>query len=149
MDQPENHPDKPRPTPTPTSQPFWAALGEHRLEIQRCAHCGAWVHYPRRRCPVCLSAELGWHEVDGAARITSFTVTHTPTAPVFADEVPQLLGVVELDQGPRLTTTFVGITPEELRVGLRVRPVFDDLTNEVTLLRFEPAEDDSRNGESG
>jgi uncharacterized OB-fold protein len=145
MDQP----DKPRPTPTPTSQPFWAALREHRLEIQRCAACGAWVHYPRHRCPRCLSADLGWHVVDGAARITSFTVTRVPTAPTFADEVPQLLGVVELDQGPRLTTTFVDVAPEDLRVGLRVRPVFDDGASGTTLLRFRPVRDDPQEEGAG
>ena len=30
----------PRPAPTPVSQPFWDALREERVELQRCEDCG-------------------------------------------------------------------------------------------------------------
>jgi len=46
--------------------------------------------------------------------------------------------VVELDEGPRLTTWVTGISPDELRVGMPVELLFDDITNEVTLPKFKP-----------
>ncbi len=130
---------KPIPTPTPVSQPFWDGLNEHKVRLQRCNPCGAWIHYPRSRCPTCLSADLSWHQVSGDGVVYTFTITEQPTAPHFADEVPQKLAVVELAEGVRLTTTLTNVPPADIRVGLAVRPVFDAVDADTTMLRFEPA----------
>ncbi|HZP31105.1 MAG TPA: Zn-ribbon domain-containing OB-fold protein [Acidimicrobiia bacterium] len=129
---------KPRPERTPTSAPFWDALDAEQVRIQRCDACGAWVHYPRNRCPHCLSDRLAWHDVSGHGKVLTFTVARQPTARPFADEVPQLLAVIELDEGVRMTTTLVGVEPDEITVGMPVVPVFDHGTDGVTLLRFSP-----------
>jgi uncharacterized OB-fold protein len=132
---------KPRPQPTPVSQPFWDALREERVELQRCDACGRWVYYPRARCPACLSDRLTWTPVDGLGTVYTFTVAEQPTAPPFADEVPQLLAVVELTEGVRVSTTLVDVEPDAIRVGMPVAPVFDHAAfpdDGITLLRFRP-----------
>jgi uncharacterized OB-fold protein len=129
---------KPRPQPTPVSQPFWDALRDERLALQRCDDCGRWVYYPRSRCPACLSDRLTWTEVDGRGSLYTFTVAEQPTAPPFADEVPQLLAVVELTEGVRLSTTLVDVAADAISVGLAVEPVFDHGDDGITLLRFRP-----------
>jgi uncharacterized protein len=130
---------KPRPVPTPVSQPFWAALREERVQLQRCDECATWVYYPRSRCPHCLSDQLTWTEVDGRGTVYTFTVAVQPTAPPFADEVPQLLAIVELAEGVRVSTTLVGVEPSAIAVGMAVEPVFDHGDDGSTLLRFRPA----------
>ena len=130
---------KPLPVPTPVSAPFWAALNEDRIELQRCGACDAWIHYPRTRCPNCGSDRLGWHAVAGTGAIYTFTVARQATAPPFADEVPQLLAVIELDEGVRLSTTLVGAAPEDVAVGATVTPVFDHVADGVSLLRYRLA----------
>ena len=130
---------KPRPVPTPITQPFWDALREERVELQRCGACDMWVYYPRARCPRCLSGDLTWHEVSGRGHLFSYTITHQPTTYQFADEMPQLIAIVELDEGPRLTTTLVGVEHTELTIGTKVVPVFDHGDDGLTLLRFRPA----------
>jgi uncharacterized protein len=127
---------KPRPVPTPVSQPFWDALHDERVILQRCDECAAWVYYPRARCPECLSDRLEWHEVSGGGTVFTFTVTHQPTAPAFADEMPQLIAVVELDEGVRLTSTLVDAEPGAVHIGAHVVPVFDHGDDGLTLLRF-------------
>ena len=134
---------KPLPRRTPTSAPFWDGLDADRVRIQRCDACGAWVHYPRTRCPECLADRLEWHDVSGHGTVLTFTVARQPTARPFADEVPQLLAVVELDEGVRMTTTLVGVDPGAITVGMPVVPVFDHVSGDgseerVTLLRFRP-----------
>ncbi len=129
---------KPRPEPTPVSQPFWDALRDERVELQRCDACGRWVYYPRSRCPTCLSDRLTWTPIDGLGIVYTFTVAEQPTAPPFADEVPQLLAIVELAEGVRLSTTLVNVDPGAIRVGLPVAPVFDHGDDGLTLLRFRP-----------
>lgn len=128
--------DRPLPTPTDTSRPFWDALGQEQVRIQRCSSCGAWVFYPRSHCTECLSPDLAWIDVSGRGRLHTFTVARQPTAPPFADDVPQLLAVVELDEGPRLTTT---LEPGDYEIGMAVEPVFDHVTSDVTLLRYRAA----------
>jgi uncharacterized OB-fold protein len=129
---------KPRPEPTPVSQPFWDALRDERVEVQRCDACGRWVYYPRARCPSCLSDRLTWTAVDGLGTVYTFTVAEQATAPPFADEVPQLLAVVELTEGVRLSTTLVDVDPAAIAVGMAVTPVFDHGDDGITLLRFRP-----------
>jgi uncharacterized OB-fold protein len=134
---------KPRPEPTPVSQPFWDALREERVDLQRCDDCGRWVYYPRSRCPACLSPRLTWTTVEGGGYVYTFTVAEQATAPPFADEVPQLLAIVELDEGVRMSTTLVDVRPDMVAIGLSVVPVFDhgadtDERRGITLLRFRP-----------
>jgi uncharacterized OB-fold protein len=61
------------------------------------------------------------------------------TAAPFADEVPQIITIVELDEGVRFTTNLVDVAPEDVRVGMRVAPVFDHGDDGMTLLRYRPA----------
>jgi hypothetical protein len=59
--------------------------------------------------------------------------------PAFADELPYNVAIVELEEGPRLITNIVGCSSEDLRVGMEVEVVFEDVTEEITLPKFKPA----------
>jgi uncharacterized OB-fold protein len=76
--------------------------------------------------------------VSGRGTVYSYTVARQATHPAFEAEVPQLLAIVELDEGVRLTTTIVDVAPEDLRVGLGVEAHFDHGDDGTTLLRFRP-----------
>lgn len=131
---------KPLPIPTQTSKPFWDGLREGKVRLQRCTTCDKRIHYPRANCPVCLGTNLDWVEVPGTGTLYTFTIARRPTAPQFQDEVPQKIAVVELDEGPRLTTTLVNVEESAIKVGMRVKPVFEDVPgSDLTLLRYEPA----------
>lgn len=131
--------NKPLPQPTTISAPFWDGLKAHEVRIQQCDH-GHWLFFPRTHCPTCGSRDLTWKTVSGEGTLYTFTVARVPTLPEFSDEMPQLLAVVELEQGVHINTTMVGVLPEDLRVGQRVRPVFDERPGSVTLLRYTPVE---------
>lgn len=132
--------DKPLPHPTPKTQPFWDALREHRVDIQQCDDCRKWVFFPRLHCPHCFSRNLSWKTVSGEGELHTFTISRLPTLPELADELPQKLAVVQLDEGPHINTTLVGIAEDQIKVGMRVKPVFDDIVpGEVTLLRYTAA----------
>ena len=132
--------DKPLAHPTPRTQPFWDALKAHRIDIQQCDDCQRWVFFPRLHCPHCFSRSLSWKTVSGAGELHTFTLARLPTLPELADELPQKLAVVQLDEGPHLNTTLVGVEEGDIKVGMRVKPVFDDIVpGEVTLLRYTAA----------
>ncbi len=131
---------KPMPIPTPTTQPFWDALAEHRIRIQYSPSTDRYVFYPRVLAPGTLADDLQWREISGAGSLYTYTVAHRPVAPHFAGDVPQILAVVQWDEGPRFSTEIVNAEPADVRVGMRVRPVFFDYPDEgVTMLRYEPA----------
>lgn len=134
-----DQPTPPLPLPTETSAPFWEALRRDEVRIQRCDRCDAWVFYPRSHCPRCLSPQLSWTAVSGRGRLHSYTVARQATSPHFADQVPQVLAIVQLDEGPRLTTTLVDVEPEQLRAEAAVVPVFDHVDDQHTLLRYRLA----------
>lgn len=127
--------NKPLPHPTEISAPYWEGLKAHEVRIQQCDR-GHSLFFPRTHCPTCGSRFLKWSKVSGEGTLYSFTVARIPTMPEFTDEMPQALAVVELREGVRINTTMVGVAPEALKVGMEVRPVFDERPGEVTLLRF-------------
>ena len=128
---------KPLPRETEASSPFWNALREKRVCIQQCRDCDAWVFYPRFRCNHCLSSNLVWRDIPGMGTLYTYTISRLPTLPEFTDEMPQILAVVQLDEGPHLNSTVVGLKPDDIKVGMRLRPVFDIMDETgATLLRF-------------
>lgn len=131
---------RPMPVPTPTTQPFWDALAEHRIRIQYSPSAGRYVFYPRVLAPGTLADDLEWREISGAGTLYTFTVSHRPVSPHFTDTVPQILAVVRWDEGPHFSTEIVNASPDDVRVGMPVRPVFTDHPEAgVTMLRYEPA----------
>jgi uncharacterized OB-fold protein len=128
---------KPLPKPSPTSRPFWEAARRHELQLQRCSACGKFIYYPRDRCPSCFSDRLEWQRVSGRGKIYSYTLVRRASSRAFAD-APYVLAIVELAEGPRMTTNIVA-PPEQVRVEMPVEVVFDDVTPEHTLVKFRPA----------
>ena len=132
--------DRPLPTPNPFSKPFWEATKRHQLVLQKCDDCGTFRYYPRPRCPECLSGNATWTEVSGRGAVYSFTIVHRPLARWFQDKVPLVCAVIELDEGVRMVSNVDNIDPKDVKIGLRVRVIFDDVDEEITLPKFEPAE---------
>ncbi len=56
----------------------------------------------------------------------------------YDDELPYNVAEVELEEGPRLLTNLVGVGNDEIRAGMPVEIVFDDVTDEITLAKFKP-----------
>jgi uncharacterized OB-fold protein len=129
---------KPLPRPTVVSAPFWAAAKEQRLVVQQCRRCANLQHYPRPFCLRCAGDDLAWKECSGRATVYAFTVVRQAANQAFAEDVPYVHAVVELAEGPHMATNIVGCPPEQVRVGMPVTATFDDVTPEITLIRFKP-----------
>jgi uncharacterized protein len=130
----------PVPEPTPVSRPFWDGLSQHRILVQYSPSLSRYVFYPRALAPGTLADDLEWREIDGAGTLYTFTVARRPTGPPWVDAVPQLLAVVQWDAGPRISTELVGVDPSDIRIGMRVQPVFCGLPESgITLLKYRPA----------
>jgi len=130
---------KPLPEPNAVSQPFWDAAKEHRLVLQRSKKTGRYVYYPRAVSPFGANDELTWTAVSGRGTVYSYTVARRPTAPQWAEDVPYVIAIVRLEEGPHLTTNIVGCGPDSVRIGMQVVAEFADVTEDATLVHFRPA----------
>ena len=129
----------PLPRPYQDTAEYWAAAREHRFVIQRCNSCGEHQFYPLGVCSNCLSSELEWREASGNGTIYSYSVNHRAPHPGFADDLPFVLAIVELEEGPRMMTNIVVSDPDSVTIGMAVTVTFDDVTDQVTLPKFTPA----------
>jgi uncharacterized protein len=127
---------KPLPKPSPTSRPFWDAAKRHELMLQRCGACGQFIYYPRDRCPHCFADQLEWERASGFGKVYSYTVVYRASSRHFME--PYVLAIVELNEGPKMTTNIVA-DPKAVHVDMPVAVYFDDVTPDRTLVKFKPA----------
>ncbi len=124
------------PQPTPETQPYFDALKQHTLMIQRCKVCAQAYFYPRPFCPDCFSFDTEWFEASGKGTLYSFVINYRPP-PGFGAK-PYVIAVVELEEGPHMMTNLVGVEPDpdKIRCDMPVEIVYDDVTDDVTLPKF-------------
>ena len=131
---------KPVPAVTPEMKPFFDAAKRRELAVQRCAGCGTYRFPAREICSKCLSRDAAWVCVSGVGEVFSFNVMHQVYHPGFAGEVPYAVVVIKLAEGAKMISNLVGVVPHAIKIGMPVRVVFEDVTDEVTLPKFVPAE---------
>ena len=130
---------KPIPTPSEDSQPYWEAARNHELKLQQCGECNAFRFPPAEVCSECTSDAYDWKPVSGKGRVFSFVIYHRAYHPGFQDEIPYVVGVIELDEGARMLSNVIGCKPEEVRCDMPVEVSFEDITDEMSLPKFRPA----------
>jgi uncharacterized protein len=138
------HPDplpqslKPTPAPTLETAPYWEGCRQHQLRIQRCFECQQYQFFPRIYCSKCFSDRVEWVNASGRATILSFTIVRRPVSQAFAHEVPYVVALVTLEEGPQMMTNIVGCEPEKVTIGMPVEVVFEDWNDTISIPKFRP-----------
>jgi uncharacterized OB-fold protein len=89
---------------------------------------------------MCLSTDITWAQASGKGTLYTFALMHQVLHPGFASEVPYNVAEVDLEEGVRVTSTIVGCPNDNLRIGMFLEVTFEDITDEVSLPKFKPAE---------
>jgi len=137
-----NSPQRPRPVVDALTAPFWQAVSNHQLVVQRCASCETWQHPPRIRCHCCGSTQaLSYKEVTGYGRIVTWTRVYQSLIAGFEDSVPYFNVIVELDEqsGLCMVTDLQGdllAFEAKLNVGAQMKVVFEEVATDFTLPQF-------------
>lgn len=131
--------EKPLPVPDKLSRPFWDGTAAGDLLLQRCRDCGHWQFYPRAWCIACASLDVGWEKASGRGEVHSYTVIRRHTAPWWVRELPYVVALVQLEEGPRLMTNIVGCEPDAIRIGLEVVSELVPAADGIVLPLFKPA----------
>jgi uncharacterized OB-fold protein len=129
------------PAPNELTAPYWEAAHERRLSMQRCTQCGRLSHPPVVSCPRCHSRTFRWDEMSGRGSIYTFTVVAHSVHPVSANATPYIIALVELAEGPRILANLRGCEVDDVRIGLAVEVLFEDVDDAVALPQFTPAQD--------
>ena len=133
---------RPLPTPQPEWDYYWEKTKEHELWIMFCDDCKKHYFYPRAICPECFGRNTKWVQSSGKGTLLAFAIVERAPTPAFADMVPFVTCIVELEDGARFPSNLiVEGTPEpsKIKVGMPVEVVFDDVTEKFTLPKFKPA----------
>lgn len=112
---------------------FKAFLEEGKFMIQQSASDGSFVFYPRVVNPKSGEANLQWVEASGRGVVYATTVNR---------QRPEKGGdynvaLVDLLEGPRMMARVVGIDPDKVTIGLKVKARVGEINGEAAVL-FEP-----------
>jgi uncharacterized OB-fold protein len=91
-----------------------------RLEAKKCTKCSE-VVFPRRLiCPECGHREFSTINLKPEGKILTYTMIHVGPDN-FSTQVPYAVGIIETEEGARLTTQIVDCQPEEIEIGKKVK----------------------------
>lgn len=112
---------------------FWREIqGRYNLSGSRCENCGKYFFPKRDICPECHRKSIGKMksvEFAGTGKVISYSIVHEPH-PAYSDMRPYVMAIIELDEGPRLTSQIVDCEPEDVHAGMRVRATFRKLAED-------------------
>jgi len=100
---------------------YWAHLRAGRLMIQRSRSSGQWVFYPRLIAPGTGAADLEYVPISGLGTVYSTTTVRRTGK----HDDHHNVCLVDLDEGVRMLGRIIGVTPEEICIGLRVQAAIE------------------------
>ena len=126
-----------------TTQPFWDYTLKGKLAASKCKKCGTFLLPPQPRCFVCQNDKFDWVELPGTGTVYTYTVVRHPLRPGLEQVVPYAAGMIELDgtqgAGARIQANIINCDVEKVRIGDRVKVVFERISDTYVVPRFEPA----------
>ncbi|GAA4728277.1 OB-fold domain-containing protein [Nocardioides endophyticus] len=118
------------------SEPFWAAVERHSLEVPQCRDCKQLRWFPSRLCPGCWSDAADWKPLDGSGTVYSWSTVRRAPSASFRDEVPYIIGLVDLAPNVRMFTRILCDRPEQVEVGAAVKVEFQNREGGLVLPCF-------------
>ncbi|MFC5948997.1 Zn-ribbon domain-containing OB-fold protein [Pseudonocardia lutea] len=125
----------------PDQVPFWDGLKKHEFHLCRCRLCGRdWFPFTvcRDHDDIPRIDDMEWVATSGRGKVFATTVVHQVIDADFLDEVPYVLAIIELDEGPLFPARLVECDPDAISIDDRVEVVYVDSDAGHTLPLFRP-----------
>lgn len=127
-----------------TAASFNSYLNEKKLMGSYCQQSDTLYLPPRAICPQTHSAEMEWRELSGKGKLVAFTSVFIGLSRMneagYDRENPYCTGIVELEEGVRISGQIVGVDaaqPETIEIGTPLRVEFLE-REDGTSLAFRP-----------
>jgi uncharacterized OB-fold protein len=86
--------------------------------------------FPQRKiCPKCRSGQVIPKQFKGNGKVITYTIIRV-SPHGFEKETPYAVGIVELDEGPRLTAQIVDCVHSEIDIGSKVETCFRKISED-------------------
>ena len=129
------------PRPTPETEVYWEGCRKHELLLQRCTQCSEFQFYPRIICTNCASEDLEWVKGSGRGRVLTFAIVRRAVSEAYAADVPYVVALIQLDEGPTMMSNVVQCDPETVKIGSPVQVIFEDWSEEISVPQFRPLQE--------
>ena len=123
---------------TELTRPFWDAVREGRLIVQRCSACEKTFFRPEVACPHCFSTKWRWVESSGRGTLYSLSIVHRAPSPAF--KAPFIFAAIDMEEGWTMFSNVIGLEPEAARIGMRLKVSFEHPSDMLSLPLFRPAD---------
>ena len=107
-----------------TIEQFYKFVSERKLMAAKCKKCGTILLPPRPMCTKCFSSDLEWVELKNKGKLLTYTVIHV-SPKQFESLIPYAVGIVKLEDGPKLPGMIQDVEPEKISVGMDLKVDFD------------------------
>ncbi len=107
-----------------TPSKYWREIPQrYRKEANRCPQCDLILFPPRLICPECRSQALENIRLAEKGNLLTYTIVRVPPSQ-FKDQAPYAVGIVEMDDGVRITAQVVDCAFDEIKTGMRLKLEF-------------------------
>ena len=83
--------------------------------------------------------DLGWREASGRGRVHSATACYRAPDQAFRAEIPYVVALIDLEEGPRMMSNVTDCAPDEVEIGMAVEVWFDEATDDIAIPKFRPS----------
>jgi hypothetical protein len=109
---------------------YRAYLAQGRFMIQRSAAAGRHVFHPRVAVPHSGETDLEWVAPSGFGTVYATTVNRQ--RPEAGGDFN--IALIDLDEGPRMMSRVIGMAPDAVAIGMRVKAQVGDLDGAPAVL---------------
>lgn len=121
----------------PVVKSYEEAINQNRIIGSICEDCNSISVPPRPICKKCWSDKIDFTTVETYGKLITWTVIHI-APPTYVDKAPYTLGIVELENGEKLTGILqlpIGVEPE---FDMKMEAAFDESLEGAQRLRWVP-----------
>lgn len=124
---------------------FYEGTRLGQIRFPQCKDCNQFHWYPSTLCPFCHSPNIVWTPAKSQPRLFTWTQVRWDLAPAYLADFypkrgPYIVGLVEYAEIPngRLPTNLIDCQPEDLRIGMPLEVVFQQINEKVFIPLFRP-----------
>ena len=101
----------------------------YRLEAGKCKKCGHAYFPPRLICPECKSKQFETIKLNPEGKLLTYTIIRI-ASDKFSIQAPYAVGIVELNDGVKLTTQIADVDFDKIKIGMKLKLVFRKIQDE-------------------
>jgi uncharacterized OB-fold protein len=101
----------------------------YRLEAGKCKKCGQIYFPPRLVCPECKSNQFETIKLNPEGKLLTYTIIRI-ASDKFSIQAPYAVGIVELNDGVKLTSQIADVDFDKIKIGMKLKLVFRKIQDE-------------------